>query len=122
MLRLMAGDSRPGVLMGDMNDVASSTPIQLLSSRLNDAFLASGVGPAGTFPLPLGLGAPHAHTLRARDDARAPRVDRRGQPVGPGASALAYHRPSVGLQPRDLAPLPRFGPARVAQLVRAAAL
>lgn len=57
VLRLMKGDANPKVLLGDMNDVASSKPVKLLQAALKDTWLEAGRGSAGTYPLPLSLGA-----------------------------------------------------------------
>lgn len=55
VLRLMEGDPRPKVLLGDMNDVASSKPIKLLLGQMQDSWLEAGSGAAGTYPLPMPL-------------------------------------------------------------------
>jgi endonuclease/exonuclease/phosphatase family metal-dependent hydrolase len=52
---LMSRDSRPKVLMGDLNDGPHSTAVLALSRRLSDAFDRSGHGSAETYPLPLFL-------------------------------------------------------------------
>lgn len=54
ILRLMRDDPRPRMLLGDMNDIASSEPVRLFSRHLTDAFATAGKGPSGTYPLPLG--------------------------------------------------------------------
>ncbi|WP_373048874.1 endonuclease/exonuclease/phosphatase family protein [Vulgatibacter sp.] len=51
--RLMAADERPKILVGDLNDVATSPAVRLLTSRLQDAWAKAGTGDAGTYPLPL---------------------------------------------------------------------
>ena len=51
--RMIAADPRPAILVGDMNDTASSAAVRVLSSRLRDTWLEAGKGPAGTYPLPL---------------------------------------------------------------------
>lgn len=51
--RLMAADPRPKILMGDLNDVATSPAVQLLTRRLQDSWAVAGHGHAGTYPLPL---------------------------------------------------------------------
>ena len=49
---LLADDPRPRLLMGDLNDLPDSLSVRLLRRQLTDAFVASGRGPGGTFPLP----------------------------------------------------------------------
>ncbi|MBN1205968.1 MAG: endonuclease/exonuclease/phosphatase family protein [Myxococcaceae bacterium] len=50
---LLARDSRPKLLMGDLNDGPDSRTVRLLQRGLTDVFAASGQGPDGTYPLPL---------------------------------------------------------------------
>ncbi|HEX8697643.1 MAG TPA: endonuclease/exonuclease/phosphatase family protein [Myxococcaceae bacterium] len=50
---LLERDSRPKILMGDLNDGPDSTAVRLLRRSMKDTFDASGSGPPGTFPLPL---------------------------------------------------------------------
>lgn len=50
---LLARDSRPKLLMGDLNDDPGSRPVRLLRRDLTDVFAATGQGPDGTYPLPL---------------------------------------------------------------------
>jgi endonuclease/exonuclease/phosphatase family metal-dependent hydrolase len=50
---LLARDARPKLLMGDLNDGPDSRTVRLLRRELTDAFVASGQGPDGTYPLPL---------------------------------------------------------------------
>lgn len=52
--RLMAQDSRPKVLMGDLNDGPDSRSTRLLRRALHDVAAATG-GTGGTYPLPLFL-------------------------------------------------------------------
>lgn len=56
VLRAMAHDPLPKVLLGDFNEVAASRGIRRLSSVLTDAFAHAGSGPSGTYPLPVPLG------------------------------------------------------------------
>lgn len=58
--QLLARDSRPKLLLGDLNDDPDSRPVRLLRRDLTDVFAATGHGPEGTYPLPL----PFAPTLR----------------------------------------------------------
>lgn len=55
ILKLLAQDKRPKLLMGDMNDDPDSRAVRLFTRELTDAFASSGSGPAGTYPLPLFL-------------------------------------------------------------------
>lgn len=55
ILKLLAQDTRPKLLMGDMNDDPDSRAVRLFKRELTDAFASSGAGPAGTYPLPLFL-------------------------------------------------------------------
>ncbi|MDY7227645.1 endonuclease/exonuclease/phosphatase family protein [Hyalangium rubrum] len=50
---LLAKDSRPKLLMGDLNDGPDSRTVRLLRRDLTDVFAASGQGAEGTYPLPL---------------------------------------------------------------------
>lgn len=50
----MAQDSRPKVLMGDLNDGPDSRSTRLLRRALHDVAAATG-GTGGTYPLPLFL-------------------------------------------------------------------
>lgn len=52
--RLMAQDSRPKVLMGDLNDGPDARSTRLLRRALHDVAAATG-GTGGTYPLPLFL-------------------------------------------------------------------
>ena len=52
---LMSRDSRPKVLMGDLNDAPDSPALLALSRGLSDAFDRCGRGRPETFPLPLFL-------------------------------------------------------------------
>jgi endonuclease/exonuclease/phosphatase family metal-dependent hydrolase len=49
--RLMAADSRPKLLMGDLNDDPDSRPVRLLRRDLRDVVAATG-GARGTYPMP----------------------------------------------------------------------
>lgn len=51
--RMVARERRPTIVLGDMNDVASSPAVRLLTRNLQDAWAEAGVGDAGTYPLPL---------------------------------------------------------------------
>jgi endonuclease/exonuclease/phosphatase family metal-dependent hydrolase len=51
--RLLERDSRPKLLLGDLNDGPDSRTVRLLRRGLTDVFAASGQGPEGTYPLPL---------------------------------------------------------------------
>jgi endonuclease/exonuclease/phosphatase family metal-dependent hydrolase len=53
ILRTLAEDPGPKILMGDLNDGASSAAVTLLAKSMSDVFAQKGVGPPGTFPLPL---------------------------------------------------------------------
>jgi endonuclease/exonuclease/phosphatase family metal-dependent hydrolase len=50
---LLARDSRPKLLMGDLNDGPDSRAVRLLQRGLTDVVAASGQGSDGTYPLPL---------------------------------------------------------------------
>jgi endonuclease/exonuclease/phosphatase family metal-dependent hydrolase len=50
--RLMSQDSRPKLLMGDLNDDPDSRPVRLLRRDMRDVVAATG-GARGTYPLPL---------------------------------------------------------------------
>lgn len=51
--RLMARDHRPKILMGDLNDGASSAAVRRLTRNLQDTWAIAGKGRAGTYPLPV---------------------------------------------------------------------
>ncbi|WP_052517523.1 endonuclease/exonuclease/phosphatase family protein [Archangium violaceum] len=53
IMRLMAADPRPKLLMGDMNDTPDAGSLRLFRHALADAFDLRGKGPAITYPLPL---------------------------------------------------------------------
>ncbi|MCY1076352.1 endonuclease/exonuclease/phosphatase family protein [Archangium lansingense] len=53
IMRLMAKDPRPKLLMGDMNDTPDSGSLRLFKHALADVFDLRGKGPADTYPLPL---------------------------------------------------------------------
>jgi endonuclease/exonuclease/phosphatase family metal-dependent hydrolase len=53
ILALMARDTRPKLLMGDLNDTPESTSLRLFKRQLHDVFALRGVGPAVTYPLPV---------------------------------------------------------------------
>lgn len=75
VLRLMKADRNPKVLLGDMNDIASSRPLRLLRTAMRDTWLEAGTGPAGTFPLPLSLGATFRYDyVMASDEWRIQRA------------------------------------------------
>jgi endonuclease/exonuclease/phosphatase family metal-dependent hydrolase len=50
---LLDRDSRPKLLMGDLNDGPDSRTVRLLQRGLTDVVAASGQGSDGTYPLPL---------------------------------------------------------------------
>lgn len=75
ILRLLARDARPKLLMGDLNDDPDSVPVRLLRRELTDAFASTGQGPAGTYPLPLFLPTLRIDYVLA-DSAFAPRASR----------------------------------------------
>ncbi|WP_223753511.1 endonuclease/exonuclease/phosphatase family protein [Myxococcus sp. RHSTA-1-4] len=52
--RLMAADTRPKLLLGDLNDDPGSRPIRLLRRSMQDVVATTG-GAGGTYPLPLFL-------------------------------------------------------------------
>lgn len=51
--RILAGDSRPKLLLGDFNDFAGGAALAPLRAQLQDVFAEVGNGPDGTLPLPL---------------------------------------------------------------------
>lgn len=55
ILRAIAADPHPKILMGDLNEGAGSSAVSLLSRSLRDVFAHAGFGPSGTYPLPLFL-------------------------------------------------------------------
>jgi len=55
---LLAKDSRPKVLLGDLNDGPDSYPLRLLRRYVRDVFAASGSGPSGTFQVPVPILSP----------------------------------------------------------------
>jgi len=55
---LLAKDSRPKLLLGDLNDGPDSYPLRLLRRYVRDVFAESGSGPAGTFQVPVPIIAP----------------------------------------------------------------
>ncbi len=75
ILRLLARDARPKLLMGDLNDDPDSTPVRLLRRELTDAFASTGQGPSGTYPMPLFLPTLRIDYVLA-DGAFAPRASR----------------------------------------------
>jgi endonuclease/exonuclease/phosphatase family metal-dependent hydrolase len=54
ILKLMEGDARPKLLLGDMNDTPDSRTVRLFKRELLDVFALSGQGSSKTHPL-LGL-------------------------------------------------------------------
>ena len=65
--RMIAAETRPVILVGDFNDTATSGAVRILSSHLQDAWLAAGTGPAGTFPLPLVGSLRYDYVLASRE-------------------------------------------------------
>jgi endonuclease/exonuclease/phosphatase family metal-dependent hydrolase len=53
IMKLMAADPRPKLLMGDMNDTPDSRPVRLFKRELMDVFALRGQGEAETYPLPV---------------------------------------------------------------------
>ncbi|WNG61363.1 hypothetical protein F0U59_46650 [Archangium gephyra] len=53
IMKLMAADPRPKLLMGDMNDTPDSGSLRLFKRELADAFELRGEGSADTYPLPV---------------------------------------------------------------------
>jgi endonuclease/exonuclease/phosphatase family metal-dependent hydrolase len=52
LLKRIAGDSRPKLLLGDLNDTPDSRTLRLLKREMMDVFALRGEGPADTYPLP----------------------------------------------------------------------
>lgn len=75
ILKLLAQDARPKLLMGDLNDDPDSIPVRLLRRELTDAFASTGQGPSGTYPMPLFLPTLRIDYVLA-DNAFAPRASR----------------------------------------------
>lgn len=55
---LLAGDPRPRLLMGDLNDTPGSRTLQVLGRELTDVFAVSGQGRQGTYRVPLPFAPP----------------------------------------------------------------
>jgi endonuclease/exonuclease/phosphatase family metal-dependent hydrolase len=55
ILRLMGEDTRPKLLMGDLNDTRQAGALVLASRVLRDVFATHGHGSPTTFPLPFGF-------------------------------------------------------------------
>ncbi|RYZ35302.1 MAG: hypothetical protein EOO72_12300, partial [Myxococcaceae bacterium] len=53
--RLLAKDTRPRLLMGDLNDDPDSRPVRLLSRQLQDVARVTRSDGTGTYPMPLFL-------------------------------------------------------------------
>ena len=53
IMGLLALDSRPKLLMGDMNDTPDSSALRLFKRELMDVFAQRGEGPDITYPLPI---------------------------------------------------------------------
>jgi endonuclease/exonuclease/phosphatase family metal-dependent hydrolase len=53
IMKLMANDPRPKLLMGDMNDTPDSRSVRLFKRELMDVFALRGQGEAETYPLPV---------------------------------------------------------------------
>lgn len=53
IMKLMDEDSRPKLLMGDMNDTPESGSVRLFKRELLDVFALRGQGAADTYPLPV---------------------------------------------------------------------
>ncbi|MFE8602704.1 endonuclease/exonuclease/phosphatase family protein [Archangium violaceum] len=53
IMKLMAEDPRPKLLMGDMNDTPESGSLRLFKRELADVFALRGEGSADTYPLPV---------------------------------------------------------------------
>jgi endonuclease/exonuclease/phosphatase family metal-dependent hydrolase len=53
IMKLMASDPRPKLLMGDMNDTPDSRSVRLFKRELMDVFALRGQGEAETYPLPV---------------------------------------------------------------------
>jgi endonuclease/exonuclease/phosphatase family metal-dependent hydrolase len=53
IMKLMAQDPRPKLLMGDMNDTPESGSLRLFKRELADVFELRGEGSADTYPLPV---------------------------------------------------------------------
>ncbi|WP_257453486.1 endonuclease/exonuclease/phosphatase family protein [Archangium lipolyticum] len=53
IMKLLASDSRPKLLMGDMNDTPDSRSLRLFKRELVDVFALRGEGPSETYPLPV---------------------------------------------------------------------
>jgi endonuclease/exonuclease/phosphatase family metal-dependent hydrolase len=53
IMKLMAEDPRPKLLMGDMNDTPESGSLRLFKRELADVFELRGEGSADTYPLPV---------------------------------------------------------------------
>ncbi|QRN98649.1 endonuclease/exonuclease/phosphatase family protein [Archangium violaceum] len=53
IMKLLAADPRPKLLMGDMNDTPDSRSLLLLKRELVDVFALRGQGPSDTYPLPV---------------------------------------------------------------------
>jgi endonuclease/exonuclease/phosphatase family metal-dependent hydrolase len=53
IMKLLAADPRPKLLMGDMNDTPDARSLRLFKRELVDVFALRGQGPSDTYPLPV---------------------------------------------------------------------
>jgi endonuclease/exonuclease/phosphatase family metal-dependent hydrolase len=53
IMKVLAEDARPKLLLGDMNDTPDSGPLRLFKRELMDVFALRGEGSAATYPLPV---------------------------------------------------------------------